>query len=360
MDFTRLQKNNSQADSPVSIHKRPERRLTPELAAYRWAGSAFRQESVYNISSTGLYLRTDENWEPGKVVSLTFQRKGPPEKDSPRRIAVQVRAVRRGRDGVGMSFVLPSGMDLHFWESPLKSASEQTEPEDILSEFRLAGAISFLTRICPSAEAEVRLLLREGLSNYRVMSAIEIALRAQELLELSADVNRMSASSRLVLRILQDGSWADTDSIQQLWAGLLATACSETGGDDSNLTYVNLLSQLTPGHIRLLAAACTRSPKILNGAGKISSRPVACSMQELMRFTGLRDVIRIDRDIEFLSDLGLFMRRVKTSFFSAEDAKIAPTALGLLLYTRCNGFRGTPQDFYGVTLTESPAMAAGI
>ncbi|HEU5350731.1 MAG TPA: PilZ domain-containing protein [Terracidiphilus sp.] len=359
MDFMRLQKNNSQAGSPISIHKRSERRLTPELAAYHWAGSAFRQESVYNISSSGLYLQTDERWEPGQVVSLTFQRKGPPEKESPRRIAVQARAVRCGRDGVGLSFELPSGMDLHFWESPLKSASEQTEPEDILSEFRLAEAISFLAQICPSDEDAIRGLLREGLSNYRVMSAIEIVLRAKELVGLSAGVDKVTASSRVILRILQDGSWADTESIQQLWAGLLATACSETGGDDSNLTFVNLFSQLTPGHIRLLAAACTRSPKILTGTGKISSRPVDCTTQELMRFTGLRDVIRIDRDIEFLSDLGLFMRRVKTSFFTAEDAKIAPTTLGLLLYARCNGFRGTPQDFYGVTLTDSHAMAAG-
>ncbi|HVC46569.1 MAG TPA: PilZ domain-containing protein [Terracidiphilus sp.] len=332
--------------------------MTPQLAAYHWAGAAFRQESVYNISSTGLYLQTDQRWEPGEVVSLTFQRKGPPEKDAPRRIAVEARAVRCGNDGVGMSFVLPTGMELHFWESPLKSASEQTEPEDILSEFRLAGAISFLRHLCPSAEAELRGFLREGLSNYRAMSAIDITLRAQQLLALSANVDEMRASPRVLLRILQDGSWSDTESIQHLWAGLLATACTPGGDDESNLTFINLLSQLTPGHIRLLAAACTRSSKVLTGAGKISSRPVACSTQELMRVTGLRDSIRIDRDIEFLSDLGLFMSRIKTAFFSAEDAKIAPTSLGLLLYARCNGFRGTPQDFYGVTVTETPAVVA--
>ncbi|MGB6975561.1 MAG: PilZ domain-containing protein [Terracidiphilus sp.] len=360
MEFNHWRNNNSQDSAPISILKRSERRLTPELAAYHWVGSAFREERVQNISSTGLYLQTENRWDPGEVVSLTFQRKGPPEKDAPRRIAIQARTVRLGDDGVGLSFVLPRGMDLHFWESPLKSASEQTEPEDILSEFRLARAISFLTGLCPSAEEEIRGLLREGLSNYRAMSALEIALRAQELLALSANVAEMRASSRVLLRILQDGSWADTDSIQQLWAGLLATSCSETGGDESSLNFVDLLSQLTPGQIRLMAAACTRSPKSLTGAGKISSRAVACSTRELMSFTGLRDAIRIDRDIEFLSDLGLFMRRVKTSFFSAEDAKIAPTTLGLLLYARCRGFGGKPQDFYGVTLTDSTAMAAGI
>ncbi|MGH9520168.1 MAG: PilZ domain-containing protein, partial [Terriglobales bacterium] len=70
--------------------------MTPELAVYHWAGSAFHQESVSDISSTGLYLQTEQRWVPGEVVSLTFQRKGPPEKDAPRRIAIQARAVRSG------------------------------------------------------------------------------------------------------------------------------------------------------------------------------------------------------------------------------------------------------------------------
>ncbi|HEU5458371.1 MAG TPA: PilZ domain-containing protein [Terracidiphilus sp.] len=359
MDMSHWRSDKLQAGSPISINKRSERRLTPELEACHWSGSTFRQDSVSNISDTGLYLKTDYRWTPGEVVSLTFLRRGTSEKENPRRISVQARAVRASNDGVGLSFVLPRGMDLHFWQSPLKSASEQTEPEDIVSEIRLAGAISFLSRICPSAAEEVRGLLREGLSSFRATSAIAITIRAQELLSLTPDSSNLRAPSRVVLRILQDGSWADTETIQQLWAGLLATACTPEGDDDSNLTFIDLLSQLTPTHVKLLAAACTRSAKILTGAGKISSRPVACSMQELMRVTGMRDAIRIDRDIELLSDLGLFVKREKTAFFSNEDAKIAPTSLGLLLYARCNGFRGTPQDFYGVTHSDSAAMAAG-
>lgn len=362
MDFILRRNNSSPAStSSVSIQKRPERRYTPELAAYHWAGSNFREEPVRNISSTGVYLQTEERWEPGELVSLTFQRKGAPAKEADRRIAVQARAVRWGQDGVGFSFVLPAGMDLHFWESPLKGVSERTEPEDILSEFRLAGAISFLCGLCPSASEEVRDLLREGLSNYRARSVVEIALRAQELISLSGNLEAMRISPRVLLRILQDGSWADTEAIQQLWAGLLATACSPKGEDESNLSFVDLLSQLTPAHIRLLAAACTRSTKILTGAGKLSSTPVACSTQELMRVTGSRDGLRIDRDIDHLADLGLLERREKSAFFTeAEDAKIAPTTLGLLLYARCNGFRGTPQDFYGVTGATSPAYASGV
>ena len=60
-----------------------------------------------------------------------------------------------------------------------------------------------------------------------------------------------------------------------------------------------------------------------------------------------------------MPNLGLLQRRTKSSVFSAaEDAEIAPTTLGLVLYARCNGFRGTLQDFYGVTVAESAAFAA--
>ena len=62
---------------------------------------------------------------------------------------MQAKAVRWDNHGVAISFVLPAGADLRLWQSPLKSAAEQNEPEDILREFRVSQAISFLSRISP-------------------------------------------------------------------------------------------------------------------------------------------------------------------------------------------------------------------
>lgn len=162
--------------------RRGERRNSPELAAYLWIGTLPKPASVRDISSTGVYLLTRERWAPGDLVSMTLQRRGPLEGSFDRRVAVQARAVRWGDDGIGMSFVLPTGVDLRLWESPLKSAAEQTEPEDILHEFRLASALAFLERISPSASDEAGRLLREGLSNFRVASALEILLNAERML----------------------------------------------------------------------------------------------------------------------------------------------------------------------------------
>ncbi len=329
--------------------RRGERRNSPELAAYLWIGTLPKPASVRDISSTGVYLLTRERWAPGDLVSMTLQRRGPLEGSFDRRVAVQARAVRWGDDGIGMSFVLPTGVDLRLWESPLKSAAEQTEPEDILHEFRLASALAFLERISPSASDEAGRLLREGLSNFRVASALEILLNAERMLSFSANIDRLRAPASIVLRILEDGSWADAESTQHLWAGLLTTSCSLGGRDESNLSFVNLLCQLTSSHVRILGVACTKATKFMAGLERISSRPITLSGKQMSEITGSRDLIRIQRDLEYLSDLGLLNTNSHTRAFTPVDGtEIAPTSLGLQLFARCSGHRGAAQEFYGV------------
>ena len=264
-------------------------------------------------------------------------------------------AVRRGEDGVALKFLLPTGVDLRLWQSPLKADSEQTEPEDILKEFRMAEAIAFLGRICPSAAREVNQLLREGLSNYRVASAIEIALKAEEMLAVELDSDKMLAPPQLVMRILEDGSWADADSIQQLWAGLLATSCTIGGKDESNSIFVDLLSQLPQVHVRILVFACIGASKAMSALGGISSRSPICTTKEIMKMTGSRDMIRIERDLQHLIDLGLLERKGSPAFFSdSDEGGITPTNLGLQLYARCNGLRGLRA---GLSLSRVPLHA---
>jgi len=333
--------------------QRAERRPAPELAAYHTSGSGLKLDVVKDISATGVYLLTEERWLPGELVSLTLQRKGPPEKSPDRRITLKMMAVRWGEDGVALSFVLPKDLDVRLWESPLKAEVDQTEPEDILREFRLAEALAFLSRICPSGDEEVRRLLREGLSNYRVASAVEIAIKAQQMLAKRPNADRLVANPRIVARILEDGSWADNESTQKLWAGLLATSCTLDGKDESNMGFVDLLSQLATMHINIFTTACAKATKVMSSLGRVSSRPLVCTADEIMRITGSRDLIRIERDLEHLSDLGLLEKKVKSKFFTPiDDAKITPTSLGLQLYARCSGYRGEAQDFYQV---DSPA-----
>jgi hypothetical protein len=301
-----------------------------------------------NISSSGAYLATGQSWKPGDVVSLTLQRKGPLARNPEHRFVLPARTVRRDRNGVGVSFLLPQGADLRLWQSPLKTAEEQIEPEDILREFRTAAAIAFLRRISQGAAKEVKQLLRERLSNYRLESAVEIALHAEEMLVFEAGARKMRAHPRLVLRILEDGSWAENERIQQFWSGLLATCCTIGKEDTTNLVFIDLMSQLTPVQARIFASACAQATTYKSEHGTISAKPLICSADEMTQISGLQDLVKIDRDLDHLAELGILVQRNKDGFFSViQEADITPTGLGLALYARCNAHRGSPQDFYG-------------
>jgi len=78
----------------------------PGLAAYYWNGSAPDAKAVRDISTSGLYVVTEERWYPGTLVLMTLQRTNCGDEMAERSIAVHSRAVRWGPDGVGLQFVL--------------------------------------------------------------------------------------------------------------------------------------------------------------------------------------------------------------------------------------------------------------
>jgi hypothetical protein len=320
--------------------RRAPRHPSPGLVAYRSVDQASQALRIGDISSTGIYLVTGERWSSGALIGLTLQTEDAPANGCARTVAVQTGAVRWGKDGVGLSFVLPTARDLRLWESMPQEGIEETEPEYILKEIRTARALAFLRRICPLAAEEVWVLFRERLSNFRVASAVRIALKAEELLAYRPDADRVLAHADLVVRILEYGSWADADWIQNLWAGLLATSCTAEGQDESNLVFVDLLNQLTPIHFRILAAACARATEVMSGRGMISSYPLYCTAEEMIKATGSTNLTKIHRSIAQLSDLGLLAKSVRSSFISyTEKAKTTPTSLGLQMYARCSGLR---------------------
>jgi hypothetical protein len=315
-----------------------------------------RQEKIRDISSTGAFLLTQERWEPGEIISLSLQRNGLPEKENS--FSVRARTVRWDDEGVGVTFVLPPEADLRLWQSPLKSVAEQTEPEDIVREFRVAQSISFLSRVSPGAREQARNLLHEELSNYRLEGAIEIALKAEKMLGAAVEADHLHAVPRVAMNIVEGGSWSDDKWMLQFWAGLLAASCTVRGDDESNTAFVELLSQLRSLHMRILAAACTKSTKLITSPGSLSSRPLTWKAADLMKYSGSHDLIKLDRELNYMADVGVIAPRVKTAFFQQmTDTTVAPTGLGLELYARCNGYRGATQGFYGVPVTLAGALA---
>lgn len=332
---------------PFVYRNRAERRASPALSAVHWEGSTPRQASVANISSSGAYLRTTENWKPGEILSLTLQRAGELEHSPQRRVTVQAKSVRRDRNGTAVAFLLPRGADVRLWQSAIKAEVRQDEPEDVVREFRLAAAIAFIHRVAPGAAEAAKVLCREGLSNFRLESAIEIALHAEELLSLEGNGASLHASPTVVVRALDDGSWAETEWIQHYWGGIVATSCVPGKPDTSCLKFVKLLSQLTTIQARIFAGSCAQASKIVGPGGIVFARPLTCPAEDIVQIADTHDRVHVERDIQQLAELGLIEKSVKWKVLSQmEEADITPTPQALELYARCHGHRGEIADFY--------------
>jgi hypothetical protein len=84
--------------------RRALRESLPGLIAYFFTGGTPAPHEVRDISVTGMYIITDEGWYPGTVVRVTLTDRDHPTND--RTFTVNAKAIRRGRDGVGLEFIL--------------------------------------------------------------------------------------------------------------------------------------------------------------------------------------------------------------------------------------------------------------
>ncbi|HWA95895.1 MAG TPA: PilZ domain-containing protein [Terracidiphilus sp.] len=337
----------------LGFKDRAERRPLPGLIAFHANGRKSELDRIRNISATGMFLETRARWPKNALISLWIQKAESADASTDQGVALQATVVRRDANRVGLSFVLPEGLSLNLWESPLKTTADAAGPDDVLREFRMAAAISFLGKLCPEGRKTICRLLRIELSNYRVASAVDIALRAESLLSLKPRTSRMRIDPRLAIRILEEGSWAVDEWRRKLWAGLLATCWAAESKTALNLTLVDAMSQLAVVHAKMLIHACEHSTKVISEDGVVSALPLTYSTDEMITITGTHDLHRIDCDLEHLAGLGLFIKREKSRFFVAlDDTSLTPSTLGLELYARSSGHRGALADFYSVATTD--------
>lgn len=118
--------------------RKAPRTRTPGLAAYYWNGASPVAHGIRDISSTGLYVVTEERWYPGTLVLMTLQRDDLGEEIAERSIAVQSRAVRWGPDGVGLQFVLPDAQDRRRGGGDSLDAAGRREFERFLEQLKRA------------------------------------------------------------------------------------------------------------------------------------------------------------------------------------------------------------------------------
>jgi hypothetical protein len=128
-----------------------ERKQSPELSAFYWTGAAPVDHSIRDISSTGLYLLTEERWYPGTVVMMTLQKKDQPENSPERAIAVQSKTVRWGTDGVGLQFILPDAGLRRDSQSTHAEGADRKTLEKFLQGFGPDNGTASVQYVVPAA-----------------------------------------------------------------------------------------------------------------------------------------------------------------------------------------------------------------
>jgi len=243
------------------------------------------------------------------------------------------------------------------------------------------GASAFLSRICLPASEEFGLLLRDKVSHWRAKNLVKVAEKAERKLNATPNAKECHAHPRIASLVLEHGSWVDTDEIQEMWAGLLASSCTRDGNDDSNLIFINLLSQLTTLQVRILNYLCEKAEKRVSPVmGFVYAEDMIISPQELAKITGTNDLNRLDRELDHLNALDLIRggfpllkneedeeelvdnesqrykhlyteeeRKVLIPDFNVSFATTAPSPLGINLYVRAQGSLLSPAEFFGLS-----------
>ena len=321
--------------------RRYERRKESGLAAEFGLDSSFTSAEIKDISASGIYLITEKRLSTNELITLILREKSEPAKSTELKFSVDVRVIRQGEDGIGLSFVLPAGLDTEVWEVLVRKIVTLTNPKEIAKLFRTLRVILFLCRLCQSGAEEAILLLGGELLEERVETLVKIALAAEKMLASEPDFERRRAHPKLVANILREGSWAPDELTVQLWAGLLVSSCLFDESDDSNQMFVDLLIHIPPGPARIFIYACEQALRAASETENCPPSSVLVTQDELAAISGVYELARNSANVAHLSDLGLIRKPpYHNSFSSPEGFEIAPTSLGLEAYKHCHGAHG--------------------
>jgi Abortive infection alpha len=215
------------------------------------------------------------------------------------------------------------------------------------------GASAFLSRICLPAAEEFGFALKDKVHHWRETNKVTMLFKAEQKLKKFSTLEGKHAHPRLVADILNHGSWTEKDSIQNMWAGLLASACTDDGQDESNLIFIKILSQLTALEATILNYSCENSEKEVSKAGWITCREIlVIDLEKLQEITGCMDFHRLDRELDHLRSLELIGGSGHGGFSTeSTDADITPSSLALQMYVRCQGFIGPPNEYFDINET---------
>lgn len=176
-------------------------------------------------------------------------------------------------------------------------------------------------------------------------NARTIAAKADELRIQGTKLNPMIAG-----RILDAGSYTDDPMLQDMWAGLLASSCTEAGDDDSNQVLMNLVANMTRNQAKIIDWLGKHPQHLtINPDGSVTFNSFFLSRKQFREITAATDDMQLKSEIELLgNNLGLIHLNMAQPT-NNPVYHIALSQVGLFLFIRCQGSRMQPAEFYNLS-----------
>ena len=223
--------------------------------------------------------------------------------------------------------------------------------------FKAAQAV--LGRICLPAAEELGLMFQDKVRYWRLNNIIKIIQKSEGKMDFEGEKLTLSAHPRVVKEIMDNGSWCDDETLQEMWAGLIASSCEKNEGDDINLLFVNTLKNLTSNQAKLLNFICENCQMKIDKNGFISSEHIDLELEKIYEIIGVQDLHKIDTEFDNMSNAqllngGNFVGHARGFTFGDDElkAQLEPSPFAISLYIKSKGFKGTPKEFYKLEYIE--------
>jgi hypothetical protein len=217
------------------------------------------------------------------------------------------------------------------------------------------AAQSILSRICLPAAEELGLMFQDKVRYWRLNNIIKIIQKSEGIMDFEGEKLTLSAHPRVIKEIMENGSWCDNETLQEMWAGLIASSCDKQDGDDINILFVNTLKNLTSNQAKILNFICENCRVEVDKNGFVFAEHIDLNLEQLQEIIGEFDIHKLDTEFDNMSssDLlngGAFLNHSRGFVFGAEEiiAQLEPSPFAIALYIKSKGFKGSPKEYYNL------------
>jgi Abortive infection alpha len=193
-------------------------------------------------------------------------------------------------------------------------------------------AVDLLHRLAGPMFDEFGAILADRARIYRAKNLVSTVRKTERILR-EAGLPANAVPTRLLLPIMEASSVENTETLQEMWAGLLATASQQT--DSVSPSFIETLKQLTPDEARHLEVICQETLKFFKKEGLTDGTELVLWAFGPRSYVGPKEfVVPPSVYPDTYERLGLIRRNYKVnSYFDGFEAKVSSEVDGWYEFT---------------------------